>query len=147
MLMGSLLDPRKQQTDLGRMLDPIADKLLVSAALMMLVGQEGFTLMLCPATLIILREILVSGLREFLASMSERLPATRLAKWKTGFQMSAIILMLASGSSPTTTRIYGVAIHSVGETLLWISAVLTLVTGWNYVVLSLQIAVAAPRQK
>lgn len=84
---GLIARSRNQQTEVGRMLDPIADKLIVSAALIMLIAQGTSTLVLYPATLIILREILVSGLREFLASISKRLPSTWLSKWKTGFQM------------------------------------------------------------
>ena len=73
------------------MLDPIADKLLVGAALMMLVGQNRLSALgLYPAIVIMLREILVSGLREYLAGIRIGLPVTRLAKWKTGFQMGAL---------------------------------------------------------
>ncbi|MDQ2763140.1 MAG: CDP-alcohol phosphatidyltransferase family protein, partial [Pseudomonadota bacterium] len=78
---GKLARSRRQQSDLGRMLDPIADKLLVGAALMMLVGQNRLsTLGLYPAIVIMLREILVSGLREYLAGIRVGLPVTRLAK-------------------------------------------------------------------
>ena len=93
---GKLARSRRQQSDLGRMLDPIADKLLVGAALMMLVGQNRLSeLGLYPAIVIMLREILVSGLREYLAGIRVGLPVTRLAKWKTGFQMGALGTLLA----------------------------------------------------
>jgi cardiolipin synthase (CMP-forming) len=93
---GKLARSRRQQSDLGRMLDPIADKLLVGAALMMLVGQNRLSALgLYPAIVIMLREILVSGLREYLAGIRVGLPVTRLAKWKTGFQMGALGTLLA----------------------------------------------------
>ena len=82
------------------MLDPIADKLLVGAALMMLVGQGRLSAWgLYPAIVIMLREILVSGLREYLAAIRIGLPVTRLAKWKTGFQMGALGTLLAGDTS------------------------------------------------
>ena len=97
---GRLARSRRQQSDLGRMLDPIADKLLVGAALMMLVGQGRMsTWGLYPAIVIMLREILVSGLREYLAAIRIGLPVTPLAKWKTGFQMGALGTLLAGDSS------------------------------------------------
>ena len=93
---GKLARSRRQQSDLGRMLDPIADKLLVGAVLMMLVGMGRLSrYALIPAIVIMLREILVSGLREYLAGIRIGLPVTNLAKWKTGFQMGA--LMSAAG--------------------------------------------------
>ena len=97
---GKLARTRRQQSDLGRMLDPIADKLLVGAALMMLVGMERLSALgLYPAIVIMLREILVSGLREYLAGIRIGLPVTRLAKWKTGFQMGALGTLLAGNTS------------------------------------------------
>ena len=97
---GRLARSRRQQSDLGRMLDPIADKLLVGAALMMLVGLGRLsTWGLYPAIVIMLREILVSGLREYLAELRIGLPVTPLAKWKTGFQMGAIGTLLAGNST------------------------------------------------
>ena len=100
-----------QQSAFGRMLDPIADKLLVSSCL----------LMLC-------REILVSGLREYLAGLRVSVPVTRLAKWKTTVQLVAIGFLLAGEAGdlliPVTTR--------VGIALLWISAIFTLYTGYDY---------------
>ncbi len=88
-LDGRLARDWKQTSDFGRMLDPIADKLLVGAALMMLVGLARLSVWgLYPAIVIMLREILVSGLREYLAGVQVGLPVTRLAKWKTGVQMA-----------------------------------------------------------
>jgi cardiolipin synthase len=102
----------------GRMLDPIADKLLVSACLLMLVSDgtiRGASLF--AAVIILCREILVSGLREYLAGLNVRVEVTRLAKWKTTLQLVAAIV-------PVVTPI--------GLFLLWLSATLTLYTGWDY---------------
>ena len=103
---GKLARGRRQQSDIGRMLDPIADKLLVGAALMMLVGQGRLSDWgLYPAIVIMLREILVSGLREYLAAIRIGLPVTPLAKWKTGFQMGALGTLLAGDSvAPAVSR-------------------------------------------
>ena len=124
-----------QQSSLGRMLDPIADKLLVASCLLMLAADEtirGWTLL---ATVIILcREILVSGLREFLADLRVGVPVTRLAKWKTTGQLVAIGFLIAGEAGekvlPQTIEI--------GITLLWLSAIVTLYTGWDYLRASLR---------
>ena len=119
----------EQQTSLGRMLDPIADKLLVAAALMMLAAQQtiaGWSLW--AAVIIMSREILVSGLREFLAEVNVSVPVTKLAKYKTTAQMVAIGFLLAGPAGDAV--IPGVSL--VGLTLLWLSAILTLYTGWDY---------------
>jgi cardiolipin synthase (CMP-forming) len=118
-----------QQSSLGRMLDPIADKLLVSSCLLMLAAEgtiRGWSLF--AAVIILCREILVSGLREYLAELRVGVPVTRLAKWKTLGQMVAIGFLVAGDAGdvilPATTEI--------GITLLWLSAILTLYTGWDY---------------
>jgi cardiolipin synthase len=118
-----------QQSSLGRMLDPIADKLLVSSCLLMLAAEgtiRGWSLF--AAVIILCREILVSGLREYLAELRVGVPVTRLAKWKTLGQMVAIGFLIAGDAGdvilPATTEI--------GITLLWLSAILTLYTGWDY---------------
>jgi cardiolipin synthase len=118
-----------QQSSLGRMLDPIADKLLVSSCLLMLAAEgtiRGWSLF--AAVIILCREILVSGLREYLAELRVSVPVTRLAKWKTLGQMVAIGFLIAGDAGdvilPATTEI--------GITLLWLSALLTLYTGWDY---------------
>jgi cardiolipin synthase (CMP-forming) len=130
---GKLARSRQQQSDLGRMLDPIADKLLVGAALMMLVGQSHLSAWgLYPAIVIMLREILVSGLREYLAGIRVGLPVTRLAKWKTGFQMGALGTLLAGDTSAALLHISFLPVSSIGEAMLWVAAGLTLVTGWDY---------------
>jgi cardiolipin synthase len=136
---GKLARSRSQQSDLGRMLDPIADKLLVGAALMMLVGLGRLsTLGLYPAIVIMLREILVSGLREYLAELRIGLPVTKLAKWKTGFQMGALGTLLAGDSSARLIHLGFVPVGTIGEIMLWSAAALTLLTGWDYLVAGLR---------
>ena len=115
-----------QISRLGRFLDPIADKLLVAAALVMLVDSGTLRGLNVLAALIILaREILVSGLREFLAELRVGLPVSQLAKWKTGAQMVAIAaLLVGDAASPHVTQ--------VGIVLIWVAAALTLITGYDY---------------
>nr|WP_294529126.1 CDP-diacylglycerol--glycerol-3-phosphate 3-phosphatidyltransferase [uncultured Rhodopila sp.] len=136
---GRLARSRRQQSDLGRMLDPIADKLLVAAALMMLVGQNRLSDWgVYPAIVIMLREILVSGLREYLSGVSVGMPVARLSKWKTGFQMGALGILLAGDTSAVLLRIGFIPISMLGEAMLWIAAALTIITGWDYLVASLR---------
>ena len=113
---------------LGRFLDPIADKLLVAAAIIMMVAFERISGLAVLAALVILcREILVSGLREFLAELQVRVPVTRLAKWKTAFQIIAICFLLIGAAAP-----WGIPARDIGEISLWIAAILTLYTGYDY---------------
>jgi cardiolipin synthase len=115
-----------QISRLGRFLDPIADKLLVAAVLVMLVLNGPLREWHVFAALIILaREILVSGLREFLAELRVSLPVSQLAKWKTAVQMLAIAFLLASAAA-------GPIVTTIGLCLIWAAAVLTLVTGYDY---------------
>src|ERR1700679_3871022 len=126
---GMLARTRLQQSDLGRMLDPIADKLLVGAALMMLAGEDCLSAPgLYPAIVIMLREILVSGLREYLAGIRIGLPVTKLAKWKTGFQMGALGTLLAGDSTAQLVHLSFIPISLIGALMLWVAAALTLVT-------------------
>lgn len=138
-LDGHIARARHQFSDLGRMLDPIADKLLIGASLMVLAGLDRLPLWgLYPAIVILLREIMVSGLREHLAGRRVSLPVTRLAKWKTGFQMGALGVLLAGDS---TARLIGIAwlpVGLIGALMLWVAALLTLVTGWDYLVTGLR---------
>jgi cardiolipin synthase len=130
---GKIARDRKLVSAFGRMLDPIADKLLVGAALMLLAGLERLSPWgLFPAIVILLREILVSGLREYLAALSISLPVTRLAKWKTGFQMGALGTLLAGDTAARVLGIGFLPIGIIGETMLWVAAALTMVTGWDY---------------
>ncbi len=130
---GRIARARRQQSSFGRMLDPIADKLLVGSALMMLAGEGRFPFgTLYPAVLILLREILVSGLREYLADIRVGLPVTRLSKWKTGFQMGALGTLLAGDSSAPLIHLSFLPVDAIGAAMLWVAACLTLVTGWDY---------------
>ncbi|WP_426959897.1 CDP-diacylglycerol--glycerol-3-phosphate 3-phosphatidyltransferase [Muricoccus radiodurans] len=146
---GKIARDRGIQTAFGRMLDPIADKLLVGAALMLLAGLERLSpLGLLPAIVIMLREILVSGLREYLAGLRVGLPVTRLAKWKTGFQMGSIGVIVAGDSGASVIGLDFLPISWMGEAGLWVAAALTLVTGWDYMTAGMRHAVAqdaAPR--
>ena len=96
---------------------------------------------LYPAIVIMLREILVSGLREFLAGIRVGLPVTRLAKWKTGVQMVALGLLVAGDPAARVLGLGGLPVWLIGIVMLWVSAVLTLVTGWDYLVAGLRHAV------
>jgi len=130
---GKLARTRAQTSDFGRMLDPIADKLLVGATLMMLAGMGRLTTYgLYPAIVIMLREILVSGLREYLAALRISLPVTELAKWKTGFQMAALGTLLAGDSGAAVIHLDFLPVSIIGAILLWAAAALTLITGWDY---------------
>ncbi len=132
-LDGRLAREMAQLSDLGRMLDPIADKLLIGATLMALVGfghLPGWGIY--PAIVIMLREILVSGLREYLAEIRVGLPVTRLAKWKTGVQMVALGLLVLSAPGAGLLGLGWLPMAWLGGTLLWMAAALTLVTGWDY---------------
>ncbi|HZQ13537.1 MAG TPA: CDP-diacylglycerol--glycerol-3-phosphate 3-phosphatidyltransferase [Pseudolabrys sp.] len=118
-----------QMSSLGRMLDPIADKLLVGSCLLMLAAEEiihGWSLL--AAVVILCREILVSGLREYLAELRVGVPVTRLAKWKTILQMVAVGFLIAG---PAGDRLIP-GVTEVGIALLWASALLTLYTGYDY---------------
>jgi cardiolipin synthase len=144
-LDGRLARERLQLSDFGRMLDPIADKLLIGATLMALVGfghLPGWGIY--PAIVIMLREILVSGLREYLAEIRIGLPVTRLAKWKTGVQMVALGLLLLGGGGAHLIGLGWLPMAWIGGTLLWMAAVLTLVTGWDYLIAGLR-HVSTPR--
>jgi cardiolipin synthase (CMP-forming) len=128
-LDGYLARAWKQQSNIGRMLDPIADKLLVASCLLLLAADNsiaGWTLW--AAIIILCREILVSGLREYLADLKVSVPVTQLAKWKTTIQMVAVGFLLAGSAGdkilPYTSQ--------MGIALLWVAAVLTLYTGYDY---------------
>lgn len=118
-----------QQSALGRMLDPIADKLLIAACLLMLVADgtiQGWALW--AAIVILCREILVSGLREFLAELKVGVPVSRVAKWKTAVQLIAVGFLIAGPAGETVLQ----GTVRVGIVLLWAAAILTLYTGWDY---------------
>ena len=128
---GYLARAWKQTSNIGRMLDPIADKLLVATCLLLLAADTDKTIAgwsLWAAIIILCREILVSGLREYLAELKVSVPVTTLAKWKTTIQLLAIGFLLAGPAGdkvlPYTTE--------TGLALLWISAIVTLYTGYDY---------------
>ena len=128
-LDGYLARAWSQQSRIGRMLDPIADKLLVSAILMMLAADHTIaSYSLAAAIIILCREILVSGLREFLAELKVSVPVSRVAKWKTTVQLVAIGFLVAGPAGETVLP--GTVL--VGIALLWAAAILTLYTGWDY---------------
>jgi len=112
----------------GRFLDPIADKLLVSTVIFMLVASErlgGWAVL--PGLVILIREITVSGLREFLAELNVGVPVSKLAKWKTTIQMLSLGFLIVGTASPVE-----IPAVMIGETMIWIAAVLTAVTGFDY---------------
>jgi cardiolipin synthase len=126
-----------QQSTFGRMLDPIADKLLVASCLLMLAADDTIKGRAVWAAIVILcREILVSGLREYLAELRVSVPVTQLAKWKTAVQLVAIAFLLAgeAGDIAVSAAIgrSTQAITEIGIGLLWLSALVTLYTGWDY---------------
>ena len=119
---------------MGVFLDPIADKIMVAAVIVMLVTTEvrpGVEVIggihVVAALVILIREIAVSGLREFLAGLQVSLPVSRLAKWKTAFQLVALGALILAGAVPQWPWV-----HQVGLASLWAAAMLTLITGWDY---------------
>ena len=121
----------KQQSRLGEMLDPIADKIIVVTALILLVKDDTISNTNIIAAIIILcREILVSGLREYLAKFKLKMPVSQLAKVKTFFQMFSISILLAGNSGDKLLGGYGI---EIGIALLWLSAILTVYTGYDYI--------------
>ncbi|MBT4933126.1 MAG: CDP-diacylglycerol--glycerol-3-phosphate 3-phosphatidyltransferase [Rhodospirillaceae bacterium] len=133
---GYLARAWQQQSAMGRFLDPIADKLLVSAVLLMLVASDAIAdLTLIPAVVILFREILVSGLREFLAEVQVKVPVTVLAKWKTFIQMLALGFLLVGAAGPDFGPVTTMEIGIVG---LWVAAALTVGTGYDYLQAGIQ---------
>lgn len=127
---------------LGIFLDPIADKIMVAAVILVLTAQGILKgpfvgdMHVIAGLVILLREIAVSGLREFLGGIQVSVPVSRLAKWKTTFQMVCLGALILGQALPEWTADIGVIVvnvpHTVGLTTLWAAAVLTLVTGWDY---------------
>ena len=133
-LDGLLARLYKEESRLGELLDPIADKIIVAAALVLLVMNESIRGYEVIAAIIILtREILISGLREFLARSKISMPVTSLAKFKTFIQMFAIAILLTGESGNAIINFQDYNAHTVGIVLLWLSAFLTLYTGYDYV--------------
>ena len=131
---GYLARAKGQISRLGQFLDPIADKIMIAAVLMMLISSrkanpvpEIAGLHIIPALVILLREIIVSGLREFLAPLNVSVPVSQLAKWKTTIQMVALGALILGGAFPAQDWV-----QQTGLASLWLAAVLTLITGWDY---------------
>lgn len=137
---GYLARSWSMQSPFGRMLDPIADKLLVAAAILMLVYFDRAPIL--PALVIVCREIIVSGLREFLAEVQVGLPVSRLAKWKTGVQMTAIGFLLAGSAAP-----WWLFAEQIGWYGLWLAAGLTVMTGLDYLYVGLRHTTTPPAPK
>lgn len=114
----------KVQTNFGRMLDPIADKMLVASTLLMLVNRNMAPVI--PIVIILCREIFISGMREYLASIQKNVPVRFVGKLKTAIQMIAIIILLLGN------EILGKYAETLGLTSLWIAAILTLISGFFY---------------
>ena len=137
---GYLARAHGQISRLGQFLDPIADKIMVAAVLIMLISSrkanpepEIAGLHIIPALVILLREIIVSGLREFLAPLNVSMPVSQLAKWKTTLQLVALGALILSGGFP-----HELWMHTVGIASLWAAAALTLVTGYDYLRIGLR---------
>ena len=136
---GYLARANKTVSRLGVFLDPIADKIMIAAVIVMLVftrdadiagpGEKGVIhgIHVIAALVILLREITVSGLREFLAGLQVSLPVSQLAKWKTTFQLVSLGALILGGALPQWPWV-----HQTGLVSLWAAALLTLVTGWDY---------------
>ncbi|WP_374299523.1 CDP-diacylglycerol--glycerol-3-phosphate 3-phosphatidyltransferase [Ferrovibrio sp.] len=117
-----------QMSDLGRFLDPVADKLLVAAVILMLIAFERIDRITCLAAVVIMcREITVTGLREFLAELRVKVPVSRLAKWKTTVQLIALAILIVGDYGPAE-----LPVRLLGEIGLWLAAILTIYTGWDY---------------
>ena len=133
-LDGLLARILKEESKLGELLDPIADKILVCAALVLLVMNETIkNYEVIAAIIILVREILISSLREFLAKISVAMPVTNLAKFKTFLQMFAISVLLTGEVGNKIVNFEDYNAQTIGIILLWVSAFLTLYTGYDYV--------------
>ena len=125
----------KEESNLGELLDPIADKIIVAAALILLVMNNTIKNYEVIAAIIILtREILISGLREFLAKVSISMPVTGLSKLKTFLQMLSISILLTGESGNKIINFQDYNAQTIGIILLWLSAFLTLYTGYGYLI-------------
>ena len=138
---GYLARAQSQISRLGQFLDPIADKIMVAAVIVMLMASRKADgappiiqdLNIVPALVILLREIIVSGLREFLAPLHVSMPVSALAKWKTTFQLVSLGALILGGAFPFQDWV-----HAVGIASLWAAAALTLVTGYDYLRIGLK---------
>jgi cardiolipin synthase (CMP-forming) len=133
-LDGLLARLYKEESKLGELLDPIADKVIVATALVLLVMNGTIQhYEVIAAIIILIREIMISGLREFLAKSQISMPVTGLAKFKTFIQMFSIAILLTGDSGNALINFQDYNAHTIGIVLLWLSAFLTLYTGYDYV--------------
>lgn len=145
---GKLARAWNQTSTIGRLLDPIADKMLVTAVLFMLGAMDRLAgWAIAPAIVILLREVLISGLREFLAEINARgVPVSALAKWKTTVQMLALGFLIV-GDTGTATFNGNLPTIEIGIAGIWLAAALTLLTGWAYLSEGLRQAAAEPERR
>ena len=130
LLDGYLARSRRETSRLGQFLDPIADKLLVAAVILLLVGFDRIAgIHILPTLVILCREFLVSGLREFLAGTKVSMPVSQFARWKTVIQMIALGFLIVGDAGPVA-----IPVTAIGVSGLWIAAALTLITGYDYFV-------------
>ncbi len=135
-LDGYLARAWDQQSALGKLLDPIADKLLIAAVLLTAVGVDRVSgVDILPVAVILCREILVSGLREFLAGIKVSVPVSALAKWKTTIQIFALGFLIVGPAGP---GFWGVSTTGIGVHLTWAAALITLITGYDYLISGLR---------
>ena len=133
-LDGLLARLYEEESKLGELLDPIADKIIVSAALILLVMNRTIqSYEVIAAIIILIREILISGLREFLADVQVKIPVSSLAKSKTFIQMFSIAILLTGETGNKIINFEDYNAQTIGIILLWLSAFLTLYTGYDYV--------------
>ena len=133
-LDGLLARLYKEESKLGELLDPIADKIIVASALMLLIMDSTIiNYEVIAAIIILIREILISGLREFLAKVQIAMPVNKLSKFKTFIQMFSIAILLTGESGNKLINFGDYNANSIGIFLLWIAAFLTLYTGYDYV--------------
>ena len=142
-LDGLLARLLKEESKLGELLDPIADKILVCAALVLLVMNETIkNYEVIAAIIILVREILISSLREFLAKISFSIPVTKLAKFKTFLQMFSISILLTGEVGNKIINFKDYNAETIGIMLLWVSAFLTLYTGYDYLIKGIDHAIS-----
>jgi cardiolipin synthase (CMP-forming) len=142
-LDGLLARLLKEESRLGELLDPIADKILVCAALVLLVMNETIkNYEVIAAIIILVREILISSLREFLAKISFSIPVTKLAKLKTFLQMFSISILLTGEVGNKIINFKDYNAETIGIMLLWVSAFLTLYTGYDYLIKGIDHAIS-----
>ena len=138
----------KEESKLGELLDPIADKILVAAALILLVMNNTIKNYEVIAAIIILtREILISGLREFLAKVNVTMPVSSLARFKTFLQMFSIAILLTGESGNKIINFENYNAQTIGIILLWASAFLTIYTGYDYLVKGIDHAINEDKKR